>query len=72
MAVRDLVDLCRYDLKLEALKTKETNKGIAMFKQIEEKYPLVVSFMKRYYYSNIEEQADSIVCTVNAIDSYLK
>tara|TARA_R110000824_G_scaffold30879_1_gene101075 strand:+ start:1249 stop:3399 length:2151 start_codon:yes stop_codon:yes gene_type:complete len=72
MAVRDLVDLCRYDLKLNTVKTKETNKGVTMFKNVKEKYPLVVSFMTRLYYGNIKDQADSIVCTVNAIDSYLK
>jgi len=72
MAVRDLVKLCRYDLKLEALKTKDSSKGQRMLKKAEEKYPLVIGFMKRYYYMNIKEHADSIVCTVNAIDSYLK
>lgn len=72
MAVRDLVDLCRYDLKLNTVKTKETNKGQKMLKKVEEKYPLVIGFMKRYYYSSIKDHSDSIVCTVNAIDSYLK
>ena len=43
-----------------------------MLKNVGEKYPLVIGFMKRYYYMNIKDHADSIVCTVNAIDSYLK
>ena len=71
-SVRELVSLSRYDLKLETLKTKDSSKGQKMLKNVEEKYPLVIGFMKRYYYSSIKDHADSIVCTVNAIDSYLK
>ena len=67
--VRDLAKLCRYDLKLDNV--AEGNKGKELFTKVEQKYPLVVAIMKRYYYTNIDEHADAIVCTVNAIDSYL-
>lgn len=67
--VRELTKLCRYDLKLDNV--VEGNKGKELFTKVEQKYPLVIAVLKRYYYTNIQDHADAIVCTVNAIDSYL-
>ena len=67
--VREVAKLCRYDLKLDNV--TEGNKGKELFTKVEQKYPLVIAVLNRYYYTNIKEHADSIVCTVNAIDSYL-
>jgi len=67
--VRELAQLCRYDLKLDNV--TGGNKGKELFKKVEQKYPLVIAFMKRQYYTYVKDHADSIVCTVNAIDSYL-
>ena len=67
--VRELAKLCRYDLKLDNV--AEGNKGKELFTKVEQKYPLVIAVLKRYYYTNIQDHADAIVCTVNAIDSYL-
>ena len=67
--VRELAQLCRYDLKLDNV--TGGNKGKELFKKVEQKYPLVIAFIKRQYYTYVKDHADSIVCTVNAIDSYL-
>ena len=67
--VREVAALCGYDLKLNNVTGGD--KGIKLFKKIEQKYPLVVAFMKRNYYTYVKDHADAIVCTVNAIDSYL-
>jgi hypothetical protein len=67
--VREVAALCGYDFKLNNVTGGD--KGKELFKKVEQKYPLVVAFMKRNYYTYIKDHADSIVCTVNAIDSYL-
>jgi len=67
--VRALAESCGYDLKLNNVIGGD--KGKELFKKIEQKYPLVVAYMKRSYYTAVKDHADSIVCTVNAIDSYL-
>ena len=67
--VRALAESCGYDLKLNNVIGGD--KGKELFKKIEQKYPLVVAFMKRNYYTYVKDHADARVCTVNAIDSYL-
>ena len=68
-SVREVASLCDYDLKLNNVIGGD--KGNELFKKVEQKYPLVVAFMKRNYYTYVKDHADAIVCTVNAIDSYL-
>ena len=68
-SVREVALLCDYDLKLNNVIGGD--KGNELFKKVEQKYPLVVAFMKRNYYTYVKDHADAIVCTVNAIDSYL-
>ena len=69
-SVRELALCGDYDLKLQSMQGH--NKGKEMFDKVTQKYPLVVLFLQRYYSNMIRNNADSIVCTVNAIDAYLK
>ena len=69
-SIRDLALYGNYDLKLQSIQGHD--KGKEMYDKVTQKYPLVVLFLQRYYSNMIRNNADSIVCTVNAIDAYLK